>query len=78
MGPGYKYYHFTSACYYTSIHLETVDTLEISVCDILCSPGTKYVRREFTPDPKLGLEGLQWDSADLYMVRWEGEGGRIS
>ena len=65
----------------TQIYIEILLTLlplEISACDILSSPDTKYIRREFKPDTKLGLEGLQWDSADLYMVRWEGESGRIS
>ena len=49
------------------LSLDTL-SLESSACDILSYLDTRYIRREF--DPKApGLEGLQWDSAHLYMVR---------
>ena len=34
---------------------------------MLTPPEKKYERREFDPSAR-GLEGLEWDSAELYMV----------
>ena len=34
---------------------------------LLTPPEKKYERREFDPTAR-GLEGLEWDSAELYMV----------
>ena len=70
MGPGYKIISSQVPTVTQICHLYTLDTLslESSACDILSFSGTRYIRREFKPSA-LGLEGLQWDSADLYMVR---------
>ena len=35
---------------------------------ISLNAGSNYVRRSFNPDAP-GLEGLEWDSAELYMVQ---------
>lgn len=48
----------------------------------LSPPGKRYERRAFDPNAP-GLEGLEWDSAELFTVgqteaegRGEGKGGR--